>query len=118
VRSPREQLLDAWLESLVDDDARIEPLGALLKPEEREMLAELGRGIGLEVAATTGSRSRREQLLDTLLVSLTEDEARLDQIRAMMTANERDMLAKLGRGLAECETAAEIGGPMPSTSTA
>ena len=108
VRSPREQLLDEWLESLNADDARLQRLGALLKCEEREMFAELARGIGTEVAATTGSRSPREQLVDALLVSLTEDEARLDQIGAMLTASELDMLAKLGGGLAECETVAAM----------
>lgn len=110
VRSPREQLLDAWLESLADDDARLQRLGALLKCDEREMFAELAGGIGTEVAATTGSRSPREQLLDTLLVSLTEDEARLDQIGAMLTASELDMLARLGRGLPECVAAGAVDG--------
>ncbi|MBA3455766.1 MAG: hypothetical protein H0T42_21905 [Deltaproteobacteria bacterium] len=97
-----------WLESLAADDARLERLASLLKREELEMFAEIERGIG--IAATTGSRSPREQLLDTLLVSLTEDEARLDQIGAMLTASELDMLARLGRGLPECQTAAAMDG--------
>lgn len=107
VRSPREQLLDAWLTSLADDDVRLLRLAALLKREELEMFAELERGIGIEVAppTMTGSRSPREHLADALLVSLTEDEARLDQIGALLTASELDMLARLGRG---CETAAAM----------
>lgn len=94
LRSPREVLLDEWLRSLAADEGRLQQLAVLLKREELEMFAELERGIGIEVARN-GSRSPREQLLDVLLVNLNEDSARLEQIGAMLTASELDMLARL-----------------------
>jgi hypothetical protein len=57
------------------------------------------------------SGSWREQLLDTLLVSITKDDARLEKIGALLTSCERDMLVELGRSLSECKAATVLDSP-------
>jgi hypothetical protein len=94
-QSPREQLLDAWLHGVAEDDAQLQRLAELLLPAEKVMLAELASTIGIGVAVATDSRSPREQVLDTLLASITTDEARLEQVEAALNSNERGMFAKL-----------------------
>jgi hypothetical protein len=94
-QSLREELLDAWLHGVAEDDAQLQRLAKVLVPAETVMLAELASTIGTGVAVATESRSPREQLLDALLASLTTDEARLEQVEAVLNSNVRDMFAKL-----------------------
>jgi hypothetical protein len=48
---------------------------------------------------TVAGRSQRERLLDTLLVSVAENEAQLGQLAALLTPTQLAMLSELGRGM-------------------
>lgn len=53
---------------------------------------------GLPTGATSG-RSPRERLLDSLLSSIADDEAKLGHLAALLTPEQLAMLAELGRGM-------------------